>query len=376
MNPESVTALVLAAGLSERMGDFKPLMLLGGMTVLERGIRLFQSAGVGRIHVVTGHRTSELIPLVERCGARAVINARYTEGMFSSAAAGAASLPESTAAFFVLPVDVPLVRAATLRDLLHAFPDGSAAIRHPTFAGRRGHPPLIGGRHIGSILTWRKPGGLAALLAGLEAYACNVPVVDEFILADMDRPEDYRRLTARLEDRSVFSPAECDALLIERLRVPSAVAAHGRAVAGLALRIGQALNRRGHCMNLRLIFAAALVHDMCRGQPRHAFRAAEMLRGLDMPLMADIVASHMDLAVTEGSPLRETEVVFLADKLIREERFVGIDGRFLPRLGEYRADPQRQAAIRLKFESARRLAERIEAAIDCPLEQLGLKPCC
>lgn len=84
MNPESAAALVLSAGSSERMGDFKPLIMLGGMTVLERVIRLFQSTRVSRIHVVVGHRSAELIPLIERWGARAVVNVRYAEGMFSS----------------------------------------------------------------------------------------------------------------------------------------------------------------------------------------------------------------------------------------------------------------------------------------------------
>ena len=115
MNPASVTALVLAAGFSERMGDFKPLMMLGGMTVLERVIRLFQSVGVDRIHVVVGHRSDELSSLIDRWGARSIVNARYAEGMFSSVAAGVSSLDERTESFFVLPVDIPLVRPATLR---------------------------------------------------------------------------------------------------------------------------------------------------------------------------------------------------------------------------------------------------------------------
>ncbi|CAG1772541.1 partial molybdenum cofactor cytidylyltransferase, partial [uncultured bacterium] len=182
MTPQSATALVLAAGLSKRMGDFKPLMRLGGMTILERVIRLFQFVGVGRIHVVAGHRAAELGPLIERCGARAVFNARYAEGMFSSVSAGVASLNDTTTAFFVLPVDIPLVRPATIHDLLQAFAAGSAEICHPTFKGRRGHPPLIGGRHIDRILKWREPGGLAGLLTRLEAHAYDVPVVDEFIL--------------------------------------------------------------------------------------------------------------------------------------------------------------------------------------------------
>jgi molybdenum cofactor cytidylyltransferase len=114
------------------------------------------------------------------------------------ALAGVSSLDEATKVFFVLPVDIPLMRPATVRDLLQAFPAGDAAICHPTIGGRRGHPPLIGGHHIPSIPHSREEGGLGALLTRLEQHAVDVAVVHEFIHQDMDRPEDYRRMADRL----------------------------------------------------------------------------------------------------------------------------------------------------------------------------------
>ncbi len=370
MKPECVTAIVLAAGFSERMGDFKPLMMLGEMTVLERVIRLFQSVGVGRVHVVTGHRAAELTPLIERWGGRSVVNVRYAEGMYASVVAGVASLDESAASFFVLPVDIPLVRQATLRSLIEAFPDGRAAICHPTFQGRRGHPPLIGRRFSAAIMSGQGNGGLKALLERYESEAVEVPVADEFILQDLDSPNDYQRLFDRLKTRDILSPAECHALLHERLRVSPAVWNHGYAVAEQALRIGRALTAAGCRLDLGLIHAAALVHDMARGGPDHARRGADILRGLDMPLMAEIVEAHMDLKVEMGGPIREAEVVFLADKLICEDRFVGIDRRFSPRLQDHHADPRTEASIRSKLESARRSAVRIESVIARPLASL------
>jgi molybdenum cofactor cytidylyltransferase len=120
MNPQSAAALVLSAGFSERMGDFKPLMMLGGMTVLERVIRLFQSTGISPIHVVVGHRAPELIPLIDRWGARSIMNPQYPSGMFSSIVAGVDSIDKGTNAFFVLPVDILFVRLSTLRMLMDA----------------------------------------------------------------------------------------------------------------------------------------------------------------------------------------------------------------------------------------------------------------
>jgi molybdenum cofactor cytidylyltransferase len=199
MTPGAAAAIILSAGFSARMGEFKPLMPLGGMPVLERVIRLFRTAGVGRIHVVVGHRGPELTPLIERQGARAVVNPRYAEGMYSSVKAGAAELDDATEAFFTLPVDIPLVRPATVSALLQACPAGGSAICYPTFGGRRGHPPLIGCRHIRTILDDSGDAGLAGLLRKLKLHARDVPVADEFIHADMDTPEDYRRLAGLLE---------------------------------------------------------------------------------------------------------------------------------------------------------------------------------
>lgn len=370
MNPESTTAIVLSAGRSERMGDFKPLMMLGGMTILERVIRLFQSAGVSRIQVVVGHRATELIPLIDRWGARSVMNSCYAEGMFSSVAAGVSSLDPGTIAFFVLPVDIPLVRPATLRDLMQAFPNRGEAICRPTFGGRRGHPPLIGCHHIPSIIEWRRDGGLGALLGRLQRHTVDVPVVDEFIHRDMDRPEDFRALADRLESRGAFSPAECAALLNDRLHAPSAVASHGRAVADVAMRIGEALNQAGCSLNLRLIRAAALVHDMARSGPDHARHGGQLLRDLGMPLMAEIVEAHMDDAVPDGQPIREAEVVFLADKLAQEDSWVGLTERFRRRRDVSRSNsPARDSASR-RLDAARKISERIEAVIGRPLERL------
>jgi len=370
MKPESATALVLAAGFSERMGDFKPLMKLGAMTLLERVIRLFQSGGVNRIHVVVGHRADELIPRIACWGARSVTNARYADGMFSSVTAAVSSLDRASKAFFVLPVDIPFVRATTIGDLLQAFPATKTGICHPTFGGRRGHPPLIGGYHIDSILQWREPGGLRTLLDRLEQHAVDVPVVDEFIHCDMDRPPDYHRLVNRLKHREVFSPAECQALLQDRLHVPAALVAHGRAVAGLAVRIGRALNDTGFSLDLNLIRAAALVHDMARDGSDHERRAAKLLRDLDMPLMAAIVEDHMESSWSAADPIREAEVVFLADKLVQEDRFVGLVSRFTRRMSDFSHDPQARSCILRRLDIARQIAGQIEAAIGRSLESL------
>ncbi|MFH1033953.1 MAG: nucleotidyltransferase family protein [Pseudomonadota bacterium] len=193
MSP-SIGAIILAAGLSSRMGRFKPLLPLGGATVLERVVDLYRQAGVPEVRVVLGHRAQELSPLLRHGGARAVLNPDYREGMFSSVRAGVAGLGLEVAAFFIHPVDIPLVSPGTIAALCQAWERGGRQVIYPCFQGRRGHPPLLCASLAGPIAAWPGEGGLKALLRQYQDQALEVPVADEFILRDMDHPADYERL--------------------------------------------------------------------------------------------------------------------------------------------------------------------------------------
>ena len=138
------SAVILAAGLSSRLGRFKPLAALGGVTLIERAVNLFRSAGVRDITVVIGHRADELRPILADLRVKSADNPDYESGMFSSVRRGVESLNGQSQAFFVLPVDIPLVRPATVRALTQAFGrQPQAKIFYPVFGDQRGHPPLI-----------------------------------------------------------------------------------------------------------------------------------------------------------------------------------------------------------------------------------------
>lgn len=190
-----IAALILAAGYSSRLGAWKPLQPLGGSTFVEEGVRRFRAAGVEDIRVVTGHRAGELALVLQKLGVRAVFNPDYDQGMFTSVHAGVRSLEPGIAAFFLLPVDIPLVQPQTFKGLLHVFHHGDARIIYPSFQGRRGHPPLISSTCVADLpRTWE--GGLRAFLSRYQAEALDLEVRDEAILMDCDTPADYQRLLA------------------------------------------------------------------------------------------------------------------------------------------------------------------------------------
>ncbi|MDZ4183959.1 MAG: nucleotidyltransferase family protein [Desulfuromonadales bacterium] len=192
-SPASFSALILCAGRSSRMGEFKPLLSLDGETVIERVIGLFYGVGIGQVVVVLGHEAERILPLIGRFGVDPVINTRHDEGMFSSVQTGVSLLGRGCQAFFILPADIPLVKPETLRTLLDVFRQGDADVCRPSFRGRYGHPPLISTALIPAILDFRGPGGLRALLTCYGDRTVDVAVDDPGILLDLDNREDYER---------------------------------------------------------------------------------------------------------------------------------------------------------------------------------------
>ncbi len=201
---ERVAGVILAAGLSSRMGQFKPLLPFGTQTVLEKVIAAFTAASVAPVIVVGGHRFNQLREIIANTTARAVFNPDYRQGMFSSVKAGLKALPQKATAFFVHPVDMPLVTTDIIGTLMRAHQVHPGNIIYPSHAGKRGRPPLIPMHLLPAILQAKDRGGLRAVLDMFSEHIIEIPVDDPGIFEDMDYPDDYHRL---LHENSKIEPA-------------------------------------------------------------------------------------------------------------------------------------------------------------------------
>ncbi len=359
-----VAAVILAAGYSSRMGFFKPIAALNGVSALERILRSMSESGVQDVLVVTGFRGDEVALLAQRSGARAVFNPRFAEGMFTSVQAGVAALPPSVGAFFLLPVDIPTVRASTMRMMLqHA---SSGGVLHPVFRGVRGHPPLIGASLVPQILNFSGSGGLRAFFDAWKAWTLEIRVADEGVLMDMDTPEDYDRLCRR--SRSLRVPSKQERLaLFDIAGTPRRVRRHCEATASVCLAIGIALKQRGIRVDLPLLHGAALLHDICKHLPDHV-RAGEAFLGFHgFPVLAGIVACHRDLP---SSPRNEAAILHLADKIVSDTSIVSLDDRKKSMRSRYGTDKDAWSVVRERYADARRTIRRIERSTGRSLEDL------
>jgi molybdenum cofactor cytidylyltransferase len=199
MSNARFAAVILAAGFSSRMKQLKPLLPLGEATVTDYTISTFQSLGV-EVFLVVGNRKEEVVSGINSRGITFVNNPDFEKGMFSSIQAGIKHLGKEHQFFFVLPVDIPLVEAATVKKIMEAGTSRPQTIIYPAFEGKRGHPPLIPSGLIPEILAWTQDGGLKTYLKTKEQLAINLPVNDSFILFDIDTPEDYLKLQKLYND--------------------------------------------------------------------------------------------------------------------------------------------------------------------------------
>jgi len=366
--PRRVEALVLAAGLSERMGGLKPLLPLAGASALERCVSLFRAAGVAAVRVVTGHRAADVAAAARAAGAETAFNADYVAGMFSSVRAGVAALAPATEAFFVLPADIPLVRPATVRRLLEAAAGDDWTVLYPAFRTERGHPPLLRAGLAPAILGHDGPGGLRAVLAAQAAGARDLAVADAGVLRDMDRPADFAAMQERAARLDIPTDDEIAALW-DLAGTPEATRDHCRAVARAAAGLCASLERAGARVDAALARAAALLHDVAKGRRSHEAAGAAFLEEHGFARVAEVVAAHRDLRLGPDQPLTAREMVFLADKLARGTAAVPLEQRYREKMAQWAHDPGVREEIAGRLERARAVAARFATAAGMPAEQ-------
>ncbi|HEY6910950.1 MAG TPA: nucleotidyltransferase family protein [Myxococcales bacterium] len=193
MPRERIAGVVLAAGLSSRMGTNKMLLRLGGTSVVRRAVSTALEAGLDPVVVVLGHEGGRIRAELEGLPCTPVENADYAQGMNTSLRAGIRALPEDVEGAVVLLGDMPLVDASMLRSLADRFHGSRPKLLVSTY-GDVLAPPILYGRPLFEELR------------ALDEKACGKSVVKRHRgeavelawpaerLSDLDVPEDLHRI--------------------------------------------------------------------------------------------------------------------------------------------------------------------------------------
>lgn len=187
-----VGAVVLAAGMSKRMGQSKVLLPWDGRTVIEAITSRLVVARLADVVVVTGYRSKHVERALKKLPVRTVHNPGYAQGeMLSSVQAGLAALNDNVAAALIVLGDQPSLDNRIVNQLLNTYMVGQGDIVVPVFQGQRGHPVLIGRRYWPELLALES-GAPRDVLRRYPDHMASVEVDNDSVLRDIDTPEEYR----------------------------------------------------------------------------------------------------------------------------------------------------------------------------------------
>jgi CTP:molybdopterin cytidylyltransferase MocA len=412
-------AIIPVAGLSSRMGAFKPLMPLNGFAMIRMTVQAALDGGVTTSYVVTGReskRISEVLQELRNNTAHDWDNAAHdqnnaahdqnntahdrnnaahdqvnivpnhdfsTTDMLHSIKIGIRALLDaendkaSIDAIFVVPGDIPAVSPRTFGLLRDYAKQSTASVIHPSFKGKRGHPLLLKRECFDPILAFDGEGGLKGAIGDLRANCLDV--ADEGIALDADDMRAFERLAAYARATKGLAYEVVDALLVS-FETPRHIREHGRAVGVLAARMARHLNNLGFCLDSELCRSAGELHDMNRLQEHHAKIAAEHLRTRGYEAVAKVVGDHHTMVDDTDShghnyghnhdhnhgynhnhdtdDYSESLVVFLADKLVKETKLVTLDERYAPAFERFPATTAVGRRIRLDKEICGKMLRR------------------
>jgi xanthine dehydrogenase accessory factor len=207
-------AVVLAAGVSSRMGRPKPLVLVGGHRMLARSIESLHAAGISRIVVVLGDHADEVRRGIDLSGVTVVENPAYQEGMSSSLRVGVRATDPGVKNVMIVLSDQPFVAPATLRSLAARSQEEDGSIFVPTYRGVRGNPVVFDRRLAPELDGISGDVGCRGLFPAHAAEIREVPVSDAGILVDIDTEAEWSAIESALD------AGEAPAAVIERLAMP------------------------------------------------------------------------------------------------------------------------------------------------------------
>lgn len=190
-----ISSIVLAAGMSTRMGAPKALLPWDGQPLLAYQVQQLRDAGVDEVIVVLGDDADEIHRAIRRSDCRVMLNARFQMGRAGSLRVGAKAVDRDADAIVIANVDQPRP-AAFLRALLEAH-QPPALITRPVYQGRHGHPIVVAGELRGELLEADDDSqGLLAVVNRHRDRMAECPL-DDLTLLDINTPDAYEEARRR-----------------------------------------------------------------------------------------------------------------------------------------------------------------------------------
>ncbi|MFT6897937.1 MAG: molybdenum cofactor cytidylyltransferase [Paraglaciecola sp.] len=194
-----VSAVLLAAGVSSRMGEINKLeLMVDGIPLLRRTAEMLLASDVKEIVVVLGYEAQKTRSMLQGLPVRFTTNDAYSEGQMTSVYTGLLSIAQDCDGVMICLSDQPLLQAADINVLIDAFGKRShGSILVPTFEGQRGNPIIFDFRHRQEILNGKRNFGCKKLIEKNAQEVCSFEMKNNHVVLDLDTPEQYAAFKAQ-----------------------------------------------------------------------------------------------------------------------------------------------------------------------------------
>lgn len=188
---DNISAIVLAAGLSTRMGTQKLLLPFDGKTMIEKVVENIRLSGIDNIQVVLGSDRMEIRQALKLMPVHFVVNENYKEGMHTSVISGVKILPENAQAVLIFLGDQPFIPSRVIQMVIEAWQNSGKGIVIPLFEGKRGHPPLYDLKYRNELSNLDPTKGLRSVAQKFPEDISEVETFCPEIVRDIDTKIDY-----------------------------------------------------------------------------------------------------------------------------------------------------------------------------------------
>lgn len=275
-------AVLVAAGKSSRMKEFKPMLPFGSSTIAIHIVSMLKEMNLDPIVVVTGYRAEQLETHLSHMGVRFVRNERYEETeMFDSVKIGLKSIADSCERVLLMPIDTPAIMPDTIRQVLKI----EAGLIRTVCKGEPGHPLIIDGSVISTICSYKGNRGLRGAMEESGIPITNLEVEDEGIYRDVDTREEYERLLEWNFQRGEGYPV--------------------RVVSLTRLVASDAFFGPGPCQLLEMIDQTGSLQEACNHMELSYTKGSRMIRTVERQLGFPVVERWTGGAGGGGSRLTE-----------------------------------------------------------------------
>jgi molybdenum cofactor cytidylyltransferase len=197
-----IPGIILAAGLSTRMGEPKQLLPFGDSTIIETVIDNMLGSELDEVIVIIGHESEKVHEKIRHKPIKVVFNPNYHEGMLTSAQCGVRALPDCADAFALMLVDQPFITSDLINRVVDTYKDTDKGIALPSYNYRRGHPAIFDRRYASDIFALELESGGIRSLFKKNADDIHYVIVDtNRVLKDIDYRKDYEEA---LQDERVM----------------------------------------------------------------------------------------------------------------------------------------------------------------------------